>query len=170
MVKGVSRRVIVVDSPDPRIFEQAIFILPTDGGGVSSRQLVDEAVRIARRYARVAAAGMAVGGMGRVCLRPGVAAGCAAVTARGPAAQGRCISLLPAVSAVSALFIAAAVSSHRRKGPVFSPHLGRTRGVRPPFLPGGIVCPAPKKRDARGRLFFCGWREGLLSVLPPTER
>ena len=55
------------------------------------------------------------------------------MTARGPAAQGRCISLLPAVSAVSALFIAAAVSSHRRKGPVFSPHLGRTRGVRPPF-------------------------------------
>ena len=48
MVKGVSRRVIVVDSPDPRIFEQAIFILPTDGGGVSSRQLVDQAVRIAR--------------------------------------------------------------------------------------------------------------------------
>lgn len=52
LVKGVSRRVIVVDSPDPRIFEQAIFILPTDGGGVSSRQLVDEAVRIARSYAR----------------------------------------------------------------------------------------------------------------------
>ena len=51
-MKGVSRRVIVVDSPDPRIFEQAIFILPTDGGGVSSRQLVDEAVRIARSYAR----------------------------------------------------------------------------------------------------------------------
>ena len=52
MVKGVSRRVIVVESPDPRIFEQAIFILPTDGGGVSSRQLVDEAVRVARSYAR----------------------------------------------------------------------------------------------------------------------
>ena len=52
MVKGVSRRVIVVESPDPRIFEQAIFILPTDGGGVSSRQLVDQAVRIARSYAR----------------------------------------------------------------------------------------------------------------------
>ena len=43
----VGGRVIVVDSPDPRIFEQAIFILPTDGGGVSSRQLVDEAVRAA---------------------------------------------------------------------------------------------------------------------------
>jgi len=52
LVKGVSRRVIVVESPDPRIFEQAIFILPTDGGGVSSRQLVDQAVRIARNYAR----------------------------------------------------------------------------------------------------------------------
>ena len=67
-------------------------------------------------------------------------------------------------------FIAAAVSSHRRKGPVFSPHLGRTRGVRPPFLPGGIVCPAPQKRDARGRLFFCGCPQVLLSALPPTAR
>ena len=27
MVKGISRRVIVVDSPDPRVFDQAIFIL-----------------------------------------------------------------------------------------------------------------------------------------------
>ena len=38
MVKGISRRVIVVDSPDPQIFEQAIFILRTDGGGVSAQQ------------------------------------------------------------------------------------------------------------------------------------
>ena len=52
MVKGISRRVIVVDSPDPRIFEQAIFILRTDGGGISSQQLVDQAVRIAKSYAR----------------------------------------------------------------------------------------------------------------------
>ena len=52
MVKGISRRVIVVDSPDPQIFEQAIFILRTDGGGVSSQQLVDQAVRIAQNYAR----------------------------------------------------------------------------------------------------------------------
>lgn len=51
MVKGISRRVIVVDSPDPQIFEQAIFILRTDGG-VSSQQLVDQAVRIAKNYAR----------------------------------------------------------------------------------------------------------------------
>lgn len=51
MVKGISRRVIVVDSPDPRMFEQAIFILHGDGGGVSQQQLVDQAVRIAKSYA-----------------------------------------------------------------------------------------------------------------------
>ena len=51
MVKGISRRVIVVDSPDPRMFEQAIFILHGDGGGVSQQQLVDQAVRIAKNYA-----------------------------------------------------------------------------------------------------------------------
>ena len=30
MVKGTSRRVIVVDSPDPNLFEQAIFIVKND--------------------------------------------------------------------------------------------------------------------------------------------
>lgn len=78
MVKGVSRRVIVVDSPDPHIFEQAIFILPTDGGGVTSRELVEQAVRIARSYARGQG-----GGKRRVSLPPwlwavGGAAVCAA--------------------------------------------------------------------------------------------
>ena len=51
MVKGISRRVIVVESPDPRVFDQAIFILRNDilsEDGVSSRQLVDQAVRIAK--------------------------------------------------------------------------------------------------------------------------
>ena len=52
MVKGISRRVIVVDSPDPQVFEQAIFILSGDGAGVSQQQLVDQAVRIAKNYAR----------------------------------------------------------------------------------------------------------------------
>ena len=52
LVKGVSRRVIVVDSPDPQVFEQAIFILSSDGAGVSQQQLVDQAVRVAKRYAR----------------------------------------------------------------------------------------------------------------------
>ena len=55
MVKGISRRVIVVDSPDPHIFEQAIFSVRSEaasGGGVTSQQLVDQAVRIAKNYAR----------------------------------------------------------------------------------------------------------------------
>ena len=55
LVKGISRRVIVVDSPDPHIFEQAIFIVRNEaasGGGVTSQQLVDQAVRIAKNYAR----------------------------------------------------------------------------------------------------------------------
>ena len=54
MVKGLSRRVIVVDAPDPQLFEQAIFILKNDalsGGGVSADQVVTEACRIAHEYA-----------------------------------------------------------------------------------------------------------------------
>ena len=53
MVKGVSRRVVVVDSPDPRFFEQAIFIVRNDaaGRGVTSRQLVEEARRVAKSCA-----------------------------------------------------------------------------------------------------------------------
>ena len=38
MVKGISKQVIVVQSPDPQLFEQAIFILREDAmkhGGVS---------------------------------------------------------------------------------------------------------------------------------------
>ena len=38
MVKGISRRVIVVKSPDPRLFEEAIFIVKEEAfqrGGVS---------------------------------------------------------------------------------------------------------------------------------------
>ena len=54
MVKGISRRVIVVDSPDPHIFEQAIFIVRNDAAeeGVSSQELVQQAVRIAKNYTR----------------------------------------------------------------------------------------------------------------------
>ncbi len=52
MVKGISRRVVVVDSPDQRFFEQAIFIVRNDaaGEGVTSRELVEEAQRVARSY------------------------------------------------------------------------------------------------------------------------
>ena len=55
MVKGISRRVVVVDSPDRRFFEQAIFIVRNDaaGEGVTARQLVEEARRVARSCAGV---------------------------------------------------------------------------------------------------------------------
>lgn len=52
MVKGVSRRVVVLDSPDQHFFEQAIFIVRNDaaGEGVTARELVEEARRVAREY------------------------------------------------------------------------------------------------------------------------
>ena len=52
MVKGISRRGVVVDSPDQRFFEQAIFIVRNDAGGegVTARELVEEARRVARGY------------------------------------------------------------------------------------------------------------------------
>ena len=51
MVKGISRRVVVVDSPDQRFFEQAIFIVRNDaaGEGVTARELVEEALKMAGR-------------------------------------------------------------------------------------------------------------------------
>ena len=53
MVKGISRRVVVVDSPDQRYIEQAIFIVRNDaaGEGVTAQALVEEARRVARNYA-----------------------------------------------------------------------------------------------------------------------
>ena len=53
MVKGISRRVVVVDSRDQRYFEQAIFIVRNDaaGEGVTAQALVEEARRVARNYA-----------------------------------------------------------------------------------------------------------------------
>ena len=44
MVKGVSRQVIVVHSPEPKLFEQAIFILKDNmGEGVTDELLLKEA-------------------------------------------------------------------------------------------------------------------------------
>ena len=50
MVKGISRRVVVVDSPDQRFFEQAICMVRNDaaGEGVTSRELGAAAQRGAR--------------------------------------------------------------------------------------------------------------------------
>ena len=54
MVKGVSRRVIVVKSPDPKFFEQAIFIVREDAeqGGVTAEKVLAEARQAARHYVR----------------------------------------------------------------------------------------------------------------------
>ncbi|GHV32433.1 hypothetical protein FACS18949_03300 [Clostridia bacterium] len=53
MVKGISKRVVLVRFPDTRVFEQAIFIVRDDGGvGVSAAQLVDEACVVADSYVK----------------------------------------------------------------------------------------------------------------------
>lgn len=49
MVKGISRQVIVVHAPDPKLFEQAIFILKDEAvgrEGVTDDALLKEARRI----------------------------------------------------------------------------------------------------------------------------
>ena len=48
MVKGVSRQVIVVHSPDPKLFDQAIFILKDDavGQGITEEALLKEAQQV----------------------------------------------------------------------------------------------------------------------------
>ena len=45
MVKGISRQVIVVHSPEPKLFEQAIFILKDEAveRGVTEEELLREA-------------------------------------------------------------------------------------------------------------------------------
>lgn len=55
MVKGISRRVIVVRAPDPRFFDQAIFLMKEDAlhqEGVTAEQVVEEARRVAAGYIR----------------------------------------------------------------------------------------------------------------------
>ena len=49
MVKGISRQVIVVHAPEPKLFEQAIFILKDDvigQEGVTDEALMKEAKRL----------------------------------------------------------------------------------------------------------------------------
>lgn len=50
MVKGISRQVIVVHSPDPKMFEQAIFILKDEavGEGITHEALMKEAQQVIR--------------------------------------------------------------------------------------------------------------------------
>ena len=48
MVKGISRQVIVVHSPDPALFEQAIFVLKDKavGEGITDEALLKEAQKV----------------------------------------------------------------------------------------------------------------------------
>ena len=46
MVRGISKQVIVVHSPDPKLFEQAIFILRDDAKTVTNEELLREAKRL----------------------------------------------------------------------------------------------------------------------------
>lgn len=54
MVRGTNRRVVVVRSPDPRIFEEAIFVLREDvfHRGSSADKVLREAQQAAGAYLR----------------------------------------------------------------------------------------------------------------------
>lgn len=52
MVKGVTRQVVVIRSPDPKLFEQAIFLLRENPGpqAPSEREILRQAQQIADDY------------------------------------------------------------------------------------------------------------------------
>ena len=55
MVKGTSKRAVVVKSPDPKLFEQAIFILREDlcgNRGADSSDVLRQAERVADEYVK----------------------------------------------------------------------------------------------------------------------
>ena len=54
MVKGLTRRVIVIKTPDPLIFEEAIFIVREDAGkkGITGDEIVRQAQEVAGEYIR----------------------------------------------------------------------------------------------------------------------
>ena len=54
MVKGVNKHVILVKTPDPKYFEEAIFVLREEafGQGVSAEQVLREARQAAKSYLR----------------------------------------------------------------------------------------------------------------------
>ena len=57
MVKGTSKRIVVVKSPDPNVFEEAIFIVKEDFLGRSRRpDALKEAQKVADAYIRGAVA------------------------------------------------------------------------------------------------------------------
>ena len=56
VVKGTSKRVVVVKSPDPKVFEQAFFIVREEyagGGGSARHEILREAQEVADRYLQI---------------------------------------------------------------------------------------------------------------------
>ncbi len=59
MVKGISRQVIVVNAPEPKLFDQAIFILKDQPGGeVTEEALLKEAKGLLRSHGGRARSGI----------------------------------------------------------------------------------------------------------------
>ena len=55
MVKGVARRVVMIKSPDPKIFDEAIFIVRDEAArrpGVTTEELLREARDVAESFVR----------------------------------------------------------------------------------------------------------------------
>jgi len=55
VVKGTTRRVIVIKSPDKHIFDEAIFLVNDAAlreGGVTSEDIIRQAQEVAERYVR----------------------------------------------------------------------------------------------------------------------
>lgn len=48
MVKGITRQVVVVKGPDPKLFDQAIFLVREDAASVSEEALLQEARQVAQ--------------------------------------------------------------------------------------------------------------------------
>lgn len=74
MVKGTSRQVIVVHSPDPKLFEQAIFILREDAKDVTNEALLKEANLAIRRPAAESRSGWWLYSIGWACAGAGIMA------------------------------------------------------------------------------------------------
>ncbi|MGM9522320.1 MAG: translation initiation factor 2 [Oscillospiraceae bacterium] len=55
MVKGITRRVVVVKSPDPHVFDEAIFIVKEDAAkhpGVTNEEILRQAQDAAMSYVK----------------------------------------------------------------------------------------------------------------------
>ena len=84
MISGVTKRVIMVKTPDPDYFDQVLFILNENAmqnKGVSSKQALDEAEEIAKGYFRAIACARPKGRFRRMLFPLACAMGGAAATA-----------------------------------------------------------------------------------------